>query len=93
MALYHAIDILHILDLIILKGYLPYDGQHGTRSSKSNGKENEFEYRVRVRVMVFNASFNNISAISWWSVLLVEDRFEYNFFIICRYLNLKRIRV
>jgi hypothetical protein len=47
MALYHAIDILHILDLIILKGYLPYDGQHGTRSSKSNGKENEFEYRVR----------------------------------------------
>jgi hypothetical protein len=23
--------------------------------------------------MVFNASFNNISAISWWSVLLVEE--------------------
>jgi len=23
--------------------------------------------------MVFNATFNNISAISWWSVLLVED--------------------
>ena len=23
-------------------------------------------------VMVFNATFNNISAISWWSVLLVE---------------------
>jgi len=22
--------------------------------------------------MVFNATFNNISAISWWSVLLVE---------------------
>jgi len=93
MALYYAIDILHILDLIILKGYFPCDGQHGIRSSKSNGKDNEFEYRVRVRVMVFNASFNNISAISWWSVLLVEDRFEYNFFIICRYLNLERIRV
>jgi hypothetical protein len=26
-----------------------------------------------VRVMVFNATFNNISAISWWSVLLVEE--------------------
>jgi len=26
----------------------------------------------RVRVMVFNATFNNISAISWQSVLLVE---------------------
>jgi hypothetical protein len=23
--------------------------------------------------MVFNATFNNISVISWWSVLLVED--------------------
>ena len=31
------------------------------------------EYRVRVRVMVFNTSFNTISVIKWWSVLLVED--------------------
>ena len=29
--------------------------------------------RVRVRVMVFNTTFNNISGISWWSVLLVEE--------------------
>ena len=27
----------------------------------------------RVRVMVFNTSFNNISAISWQSVLLLEE--------------------
>jgi hypothetical protein len=27
---------------------------------------------VRVRIMVFNATFNNISVISWHSVLLVE---------------------
>ena len=27
----------------------------------------------RIRVMVFNVTFNNISAISWWSVLLVEE--------------------
>jgi hypothetical protein len=26
-----------------------------------------------LRVMVFNTTFNNISAISWWSVLLVEE--------------------
>jgi hypothetical protein len=26
-----------------------------------------------VRVMVFNATFNNISVITWWSVLLVEE--------------------
>ena len=24
--------------------------------------------------MVFNVTFNNISVISWWSVLLVEER-------------------
>ena len=28
---------------------------------------------LRVRVMVFNATFNNISVISWQSVLLVEE--------------------
>ena len=27
----------------------------------------------KVRVMVFNATFNNISVISWWSVLLLEE--------------------
>jgi hypothetical protein len=27
----------------------------------------------RVRLMVFNTTFNNISAISWWSVLLMEE--------------------
>ena len=26
-----------------------------------------------VMVMVFNATFNNASVISWWSVLLVEE--------------------
>ena len=29
--------------------------------------------RLRVRIMVFNATFNNISVISWQSVLLVEE--------------------
>jgi hypothetical protein len=29
--------------------------------------------RVRVMVMVFNATFNNISVRSWWSVLLVVE--------------------
>jgi hypothetical protein len=27
----------------------------------------------RMRVMVFNGTFNNISVISWWSVLLLEE--------------------
>ena len=29
-------------------------------------------FKNSIRVMVFNAIFNNISAISWWSVLLME---------------------
>jgi hypothetical protein len=32
----------------------------------------KYETKNRVIVMVFNATFNNISAILWWSVLLVE---------------------
>ena len=34
---------------------------------------NRMNMWVNVRVMVFNATFNNISVISWWSVLLVEE--------------------
>jgi hypothetical protein len=29
--------------------------------------------KIRVILMVFNATFNNISAISWWSIVLVEE--------------------
>jgi hypothetical protein len=37
----------------------------------------------RVRVMVFNATFNNISVISWRSVLLMEETaLEINFNIV-----------
>jgi len=28
---------------------------------------------IRVRVLMFNATFNNILAISWWSVKSVEE--------------------
>jgi hypothetical protein len=35
--------------------------------------ENLFFGIIRVRFMVFNATFNNISAISWQSVLLVGE--------------------
>ena len=31
------------------------------------------KFEDKVRVMMFNATFNNISAISWWSVLLREE--------------------
>ena len=31
------------------------------------------KYNMFVCLMVFNATFNNISFISWWSVLLVEE--------------------
>jgi hypothetical protein len=34
-----------------------------------------FDHNIlRVRFMVFNTTFNNISVISWWSVLLVKEK-------------------
>ena len=39
--------------------------------SDDNFQKNNF--RAMVKVTVFNATFNNISAISWQSVLLVEE--------------------
>ena len=44
--LYDLIDLLYIPDLILILAVFisPYNGQGGTRSSKNNGKENEFEY-------------------------------------------------
>ena len=33
-------------------------------------------HNFRVRVMVFNVTFNNISVVSWQSVLLVEETGE-----------------
>jgi len=32
--------------------------------------------------MVFNVTFNNISVISWWSVLLVEETGNSNYYTI-----------
>jgi len=37
---------------------------------------NEIHLREWVRVVVFHATFNNISFISLWSVLLVEEARE-----------------
>ena len=50
------IDILHIPDLILKlyvlylnnASYLPYDWQNCTLLSKSNGKDNEFEYNIPI---------------------------------------------
>jgi hypothetical protein len=33
----------------------------------------EIENIVEMVLLMFNAIFNNISVISWWSVLLVEE--------------------
>jgi hypothetical protein len=43
-------------------------GNNSTINEKPKLKQNK-----GVRVMVFNATFNNISVISWQSVLLVEE--------------------
>ena len=35
-----------------------------------------YKYKFVCLIMVFSATFNNISVISWWSVLLVEETRE-----------------
>ena len=42
-------------------------------SVTNQGKRTQIEIIIKVMVIVFNATFNNISVISWWSVLLVEE--------------------
>ena len=41
--------------------------EHSTKETKQG------HAKQRVRVMVFNATFNSVSVISWQSVLLVEE--------------------
>ena len=45
------------------------------RNHQRNGRRSHRNCLLRRKfmVMVFNATFNNISVISWWSVLLVEE--------------------
>jgi hypothetical protein len=43
------------------------------QKGKDHKKTGQFWFQEWVTVMVFNAIFNNISVISWWSILLVEE--------------------
>ena len=43
---------------------------------------------IWVRVMVFNAFFNNISVILWWSVLLFEETVSLTNFITYYYMTI-----
>jgi hypothetical protein len=47
-----------------------YDRVH---LGKKSTQEDEWINEMRYWVIVFNATFNNISVISWWSVLLEEE--------------------
>jgi hypothetical protein len=47
---------------------------HDTLQGNTLLKQTQYNnIRVRVRIMVFNATFNNILVIWWWSLLLVEE--------------------
>jgi hypothetical protein len=43
------------------------------KKKKKNVKKQNYHFKEWIRVMVFKATFNNISAISWRAVLLVEE--------------------
>ena len=64
----------YVQSYLILKleyrSYFPYDRQNGT---PSNQKQQTGQTLVVCLFMGLNITFNNISVISWWSVLLVEE--------------------
>ena len=47
--------------------------------------ENTVSTHVKCMVLVFNATFNNISVVSWRSVLLVEEIAVKNIYFVCIY--------
>jgi hypothetical protein len=55
------------------------DRQHNGQNKMMDKRTNDdlqniiFLYSIVVCLMLFNATFNNITHMSWWSVLLVEE--------------------
>ena len=47
--------------------------QYGDKQKKQYERRNKILNRNYKKKLAFNAIFNNISAISWWSVSLVEE--------------------
>jgi hypothetical protein len=47
--------------------------QFGSLLVKLNNNISKRSRRIRLSVIVFNTTPNNISAMSWWSVLLVAE--------------------
>jgi hypothetical protein len=43
------------------------------KTTRARSDVRKYLLQCKWRIMVINATFNNISVISWWSVLLVEE--------------------
>jgi hypothetical protein len=75
--------VLSTITLTLINYCLASIGKHSlyihnqNQSINDEGKNvtlgEKFRFLQRVRVMVLNTTFNNISVISWQSVLLVEE--------------------
>ena len=57
----------------LLDAFIAVDIRRISRNFNLYDQKCKPKIRVRVRVMLFNATFNNISVISWRSVLLVDE--------------------
>ena len=58
---------------IIYKWYIYSDKSNQILMDKTDEIKDKRKLSGGVRVMVFNATFNNISVISWRSILLVDE--------------------
>ena len=57
----------------LLDAFIAVDIRRISRNFNLYDQKCKPKIRVRVRVMLFSATFNNISVISWRSVLLVDE--------------------
>ena len=69
----------HLWHFLYIHILIKYDWMNFFYTNKKKTSKNKyiwiakFIYLNRGRDMVFNSTFNNISAMLWWSVLLVEE--------------------
>ena len=73
MHLYRPLDEEDVLNYCIVQHKLKFDLQVLKPNRYCVIYWYKLNLHIRVRVMVLNATFNNISVMSWESVLLVEE--------------------
>jgi len=72
--------------------YFPYDGQNGTRSSKMNGKDDEFEYYFLIICSYLNLGLLGLWCLPPYSTIFQLYRGGYLNFVKYQMIILRQIK-